>query len=132
MEKFDNVIDTLFGPETPDTIRKHFRKVFCEGVKYGLYLERERLDVPDEIWEKNASEENPPNDELEAWVENVAQHFEEIIVELDQFDSSPLLGLRGSDLKKARQHLSVVLTKLERLALDSNKMLQELRLIKTP
>lgn len=107
-----------FSPE----LRLLLRQLWCEGVRRGLYLEREDLPVPTEIIEMTRPKVRPlssEKDDLRPVEEKVREpgHLEELqqvkdalierteelaCVMESQIDYGPTVALKGRELVKAR------------------------------
>jgi hypothetical protein len=137
MRDFDETLGDVFGERTgslSEDLREMLKELWREGVKYGLYLERERLPVPKDILarrprrkqETESQEEDPRTApgkiaELEKVVEKLVDKAEVLSGKIEaNLDFSPTLALRGVDLMKARHRF---LTQAEKLDRDLNALI---------
>lgn len=138
VREFQDVLTEIFGPRSkefgPD-LRSRLIQLHREGVKAGLYMERERLDVPPEIFEKwERPEDQKVEDpreapgrvrELEAMQTRVIDKLESLCVEIERHDgASRTLGFHGDDLARAREQEMVRLESIER---QTVRMIAEVR-----
>lgn len=129
MRDFDESIREIFGErcaEFNDDLRELLRETWREGVRMGLYLERERKPVPKDILtrrppRKTELVEDDPRTrpgkvaELEKIVENLVDKAETLSVKVESnLDFTPTLGLRGIELTKARHRFVTQAEKLDR------------------
>lgn len=66
VKDLNEVLPDVFGArfeEFSEDLQERLRQVYREGVKQGLYLERERLPVPPDVFETWEREEIPLNPE---------------------------------------------------------------------
>lgn len=133
-EEFDQALREVFeGREAQfsSELRTMLRLLWASGVRLGLYLERERKEVPPGIFEKPPRRRKKVQEddvrrqpgklaELAKAKEKVIEKAEDLSVELEhQLDYEPTLGLGGQELLKARHRflgqvhkIDQVLTKL--------------------
>lgn len=138
VREFDDVLLEVFGPRCgefgPD-LRSRLEQLHREGIKAGLYLERERMPVPPEVfakWERpeDADPEDPREapgrlTELAQVQARVVERVEELAVEVDRNDMAVrTLGFHGDDLARARHQCLVRLEQVERQVI---RMLAEVR-----
>lgn len=128
VREFQDVLREVFGPRCDDfgpDLRSRLVQLHREGIKAGLYMERERLDVPPEVFEKwERPEEVEPEDpreapgrvaELEAVQNRVVESLETLAAEVDRCEmATRTLGFHGDDLARARHQFHVRLEQLER------------------
>lgn len=116
-----------FSPELQDLLRQLWR----EGVKLGLYLEREREEMPGGIFDAPPPPRSPvaTDDprrvpgrlgELKQAKDRLIEKSENLSLEIERcLDYTPTLGLGDVELTKARHrynvHVAQVDTGLERL-----------------
>ena len=122
MKSLEEVLPDVFGErfeEFSEDLRVRLGHVYHEGVKTGLYLERERMPVPPEVFEVWEHSESLPEDPRRA-PGRLAELEEAKKTLLDLIDTLGLeaehclrpertLGLGGDELAKAR-HQFLVLT----------------------
>lgn len=137
MKPFDEVLPDVFGErhsEFGPDLRARLLQVYREGIKAGLYMERERLEVPAdvfEVWERPESLPEDPREapgrlgELEVERAKLTDKLEALIVEIDRDPSiTRTLALRGDDLARGRHQ---VLTRFAALIRGVDRMLERVR-----
>lgn len=138
VRELQDVLQEVFGDRwaefSPD-LRARLEQVHREGIKAGLYMERERLDVPSEVFDKWERPEEPePEDpreapgrlaELEAVKAQVVEDLETLAAEVDRSDMvTRTVAFHGEDLARARHQFHV---RLEALRRKVSRMLAEIR-----
>ena len=122
MKELAEVLPDVFGPrfdEFSEDLQTRLRQVYREGIKQGLYLERERLPVPPEVFETwGRSEEVSPSDprrvpgrlaELDEAKKTLIELIETLGLEVEHcLRPERTLGLGGDDLAKGRHQFLVV------------------------
>ena len=138
VREFHDVLRDVFGPRCEDfgpDLRSRLEQLHREGIKAGLYMERERMPVPPEVfakWERpeDADPEDPREapgrlaelDEVQA---RVIDKLEDLVVEVDRNEmATRTLGFHGDDLARARHQFHVRLESVER---QVDRMLAEVR-----
>lgn len=138
-EDFEQALREIFeGREDQfsDDLRLTLRHLWASGVRLGLYLERERKDVPPGIFEKpprrrRKIEDDDPRrkpgkiEELQKARDALVEKAEELSVEIErQLDYEPTLGLGGVELMKARHRF---LSQTHKLDAALERMLSDVR-----
>lgn len=137
MTSFDEVLQDVFGKRhtefSPD-LRARLQQMYREGVKSGLYMERERLPVPPEIFEVWERPEELPADprqapgrlgELDEAKSVLIELIETLAVEVDRcFRPERTLGDKGEALAKSRHQF---LTRTQALMRTISKSLDTVR-----
>jgi len=138
VRELQDVLQEVFGPRyaefSPD-LRARLEQVHREGIKTGLVMERERLEVPSEVFDKWERPEEPePQDpreapgrltELEAVKAQVVEDLETLAAEVDRSDlATRTVAFHGEDLARARHQFHV---RLEALARKVSRMLADVR-----
>jgi len=110
-----------FSPELRDLLQQLWR----EGVKLGLYLERERQEVPAGIFATPPPPRGPvPTDdprrvpgrleELKQAKDRLVEKTESLAFEIERYlDYTPTLGLGDVELTKARHRYNVHVTQID-------------------
>lgn len=138
VREFHDVLLEVFGPRCEDfgpDLRSRLEQLHREGIKAGLYMERERMPVPPEVfakWERpeDADPEDPREApgrlaELAQMQARVVERVEELAVEVDRNDmATRTLGFHGDDLARARHQCFVRLEQVERQVI---RMIGEVR-----
>ena len=139
MKDMNEVLPDVFGSrfeEFSEDLRMRLRQVYREGIKQGLYLERERLPVPAEIfevWERPEIPLNPEDTrrtpgrlgELESAKKILLDLIDTLGLEIEHgLRPERTLGLGGEDLAKGRHQFFVLTQSLCRAA---NRMLNTVR-----
>lgn len=129
MKDFEEILLDVFDERASnfsDELREMLKQLWREGVKQGLYLERERLPVPKDILKRRPPrnpekiDEDPRTApgkvaELETVVENIVQQAESLVCKIESnLDVGPTLALRGEELLKARHRFHTQADKLAR------------------
>jgi hypothetical protein len=130
MRDFDETLKDIFDERAAafsGDLREMLKELWREGVKHGLYLERERLPVPKDILTRRPRRkpveeaENDPRTapgkvaELEAMVEMLIDKADTLSIKIEaNLDCSPTLALRGVELMKARHRFLAQADKLDR------------------
>lgn len=130
MKDLAEVLPDVFGPrfdEFSEDLQMRLRRVYHEGIKQGLYLERERLPVPPEVFETWERPETAPADprrapgrlaELDEAKKTLLELVETLGLEVEHcLQPDKTLGLGGDDLAKAR-HQFLTLTRAITRAID--------------
>lgn len=138
MKSFDEVLPDVFGErhtEFSPVLRERLEQVYREGLKQGLYLEREHLPVPEEVfkvWERpNTPSEGDPRrapgrlGELDEAKKTLIELIETLAIEVDHcFRPERTLGLGGDDLAKGRHQF---LTRTQTLMRTVDRALTSVR-----
>lgn len=129
MKEFDETLKETFEERAEDfseDLREMLKQLWREGVKVGLYLERERLPVPKDVFKRRPArtkivEDGDPRTrpgkvvELEKVVEDLAEKAETLSIKIERnLDFAPTLGLRGTELLKARHRFLSQADKIDR------------------
>lgn len=133
MKEFDENLHEIFGArsaELSNDLRGMLRQLWKEGVKLGLYMEREQKNVPPDIfaqWKPRTKEETQAivekdprvapgkTAEFEKSIEKLVEKTETLAAKIESnVDPSPTLGLHGDELLKARHKLWAQIKKLDR------------------
>ena len=122
MKSVEEMLQDVFGErhaEFSDDLRARLRRVYHEGVKVGLYLERERMPVPPEVFEVWERAEVLPADprrapgrlaELDEAKKTLIDLIDTLGLEVEHcLRPERTLGLGGEELAKGR-HQFLVLT----------------------
>lgn len=141
MRDFDEVLLDVFGEksrEFSEDLRARVRQIHREGIKVGLYLERERLPVPQDVfdvWERPA--EPVPEDprrapgrygEIEHAKTELVEAIEDLAIEVEhRIQPERTLGAGGVDLVKARHQLLTQIMQLTRAIGRLAKQVREFR-----
>lgn len=139
VREFQDVLAEVFGPRStefgPDLMSR-LQQLHREGIKNGLYMEREKLDVPSEVfdkWERPEDQEEVEDPraapgrirELEIVQGRVVEKLESLAGEVDQHDGAArTAGFHGDDLARAREQFLVRLESIER---QTDRMRAEVR-----
>lgn len=136
MREFPDVLLEIFGPRaeefSPD-LRERLTQLHREGIKAGLYMERERLPVPPDVFDEWKRPEVPEDPraapgrlaELETVRDQLVERIESLAVELERDESiSRTLQFRGDDLARAQHQIRVRLEAIDR---QVSRMLAEIR-----
>lgn len=137
MKVFDEVLPDVFGPRcaefSPDLLDR-LRQMHREGVKTGLYLEREQLTVPPDVFEVWERPETAPADprrapgrlgELDEAKKDLLDLVETLTLEIDHcLRPERTLGVSGDELAKARHQF---LTRTQALTRTLNRTLTTVR-----
>lgn len=142
MRDFDEVLQDVFGPKArtfSEDLRARIRQIHREGIKVGLYLERERLPVPQdvfEVWERPPEAEAPEDPrrapgryaEVEHAKTELVEAIENLAVEVERrIQPERTLGAGGVDLAKARHQLLTQIVQLARAVERLAKRVREFR-----
>jgi hypothetical protein len=137
---FDDVILDVFGSRSAEfspSLREHLRQLHREGIKQGMYREREHLPAPEglfDVWERPSEDLDIEADprrapgkigELEQAKEQLIHRIDDLAVEVDnRVQPNRTLGLRGKDLAIERHK---IWTQIDALRRQVERMIQKLR-----
>jgi len=112
---FEDAVTAVFEERTrdfSDGLRELLEELWREGVKLGIYLERERQPVPEGLFEKPPRRRRMANDprrepgklvQLREAKEKIVDQADELALEVEHhIDYEPTLALGGEELAKAR------------------------------
>lgn len=127
MRELPDVLSEVFGPrweEFGPELRSRLTQLHREGIKAGLYMERERLPVPPEVFVQWVRPDKPTEDpretpgrvmELEELQQRVVQNLEKLTIAVEQSTvATRTTGVRGHDLARAREQAKVQLEAWDR------------------
>lgn len=135
MKDFEVVLQGFFGErarEFSESLRASLKQVWYEGIKHGIYLEREQQPIPEGLLAGVAGLPAPAEDlprpatgtaaDLEEVVEKLVDKAETLSIKIENnLDVTPAMLLEGVERMKARHRF---LSQAEKLNRDLNEMIR--------
>ena len=140
---FEEALKHAFA-ERADDFSGDLKEMLCamwsDGVRTGLYLEREDLEVPEEVLdapervvgERNVEEvrrQPGKTAELETEVERLVEFAEEVALEIERrADPGPTLAMKGTELIKGRHRFLQQLEQIRRKLNEARTLARNFRI----